>query len=465
MAVWPVRPQRRFAVQPPPADAATFLTLYGLLLFGLPARLIIGPLGGAGTPAQIVGVVGLAWWLWSWLARTEEQPFLSTPVRRSMLLFVTAILISYVVAMLRPISSTELNSTELGLMSVMSWLGVVLVTSDGIPNRGRLDTTLRRLALAGGLVAVLGIAQFATGKAFTDLIQIPGLSTNSVLLSVRDREGFNRPSGTALHPIEFGTALTVLLPICLHFAFHDKTMGRFRRWFPVAAMALAIPLSISRSAIVGAIVVLVILMPTWTPAVRRVTLLAVGVVGTGMFVAVPGMLGTITGLFTGISQDSSALSRTDSYALAGEFIARSPWVGRGFLTFLPQYRILDNQYLGLLIDCGIIGLVTLLAVFSAGIWVTRVSRRISTDAETRSLAQSLTASIAAAALSFALFDAFSFPLLSGLTFMVIGLASSLSRMTKAQVSAGSDASQPVRDSLSGGGRLDRPVPSGRPGHG
>jgi O-antigen ligase len=421
-------------VQPPPADATTFLTLYIILLFGVPARLVVGPLGGAGTPAQIIGVLGMAWWLWHWLARTEEQPFLTTPVRRSMLFFMAAVLASYVVAMLRPISSNELNSTELGLISLVSWLGVLLVATDGIPNRSRLEVALRRLALAGGLMAVLGIAQFATGKPFTDLIQIPGLSSNSVLLSVRDREGFNRPAGTALHPIEFGTALTVLLPICLHFAFHGTTMSTARRWFPVAAIALAIPLSISRSAIVGAIAVLAILMPTWTRAVRRLTLLAIGLVGTGMFLAVPGMLGTITGLFTGISGDSSALSRTDSYALAGEFVARSPLLGRGFLTFLPQYRILDNQYLGLLIDCGLIGMVALVSLFCAGLVVGRRTRSLAVNPDTRSLAQSLTASVAAAAISFAFFDAFSFPLLSGLTFLVLGLTSALYRMTKDRVS-------------------------------
>ena len=49
-----------------------------------------------------------------------------------------------------------------------------------------------------------------------------------------------------------------------------------------------------------------------------------------------------------------------SYAIAGEFIGRAPIFGRGFSTFLPSYRILDNQYLGLLIETGIVGLVAFL---------------------------------------------------------------------------------------------------------
>ena len=114
--------------------------------------------------------------------------------------------------------------------------------------------------------------QFVTGLEFTNWIQIPGLSANSQLVSVFDRGGFNRPSGTALHPIEFGTALTVLLPLCLHLAFHPGPLGRIRRWLPLVAIAVAVPLSISRSAILGAIVVLAIVMPSWSPRARRSSL-------------------------------------------------------------------------------------------------------------------------------------------------------------------------------------------------
>src|SRR2546430_13733022 len=60
-------------------------------------------------------------------------------------------------------------------------------------------------------------------------------------------------------------------------------------------------------------------------------------------------------LFTGISRDDSALSRTDSYAVAGAFISRAPLLGRGPATWLPPYRILDNQFLGSLIEIGVGG--------------------------------------------------------------------------------------------------------------
>ena len=444
----------RFPVRPAPADGTTFLTCYLVLLFGIPSRLVIGPLGGAGTPAQLLGILGTLWWFWHTLAQPLDHEMRPRPVRRAMLVLVAAILASYIAAMSRPIAMIELSSTEMGLLSMLSWLGVVLVANDGIPDRTRLDVLVRRMVLAGGLVAVLGVLQFATGKSFTDLIQIPGLTSNSILVSVRDRDGFNRPSGTALHPIEFGTALTVLLPLCLHLVFHPRGLGPIRRWFPVVAIAVAVPLSISRSAIVGAVVVLLMLTPTWTVTARRWA--AAGIVtGTvALFVLVPGFLGTITRLFTGISRDSSALSRSDSYTLAWDFVQRSPIVGRGFLTFLPQYRILDNQYLGMLIDTGAVGLFSLLCLFATGFIVAIQCRRRASDAETRSLALSLAASVAAAAVSFTFFDAFSFPLLAGLTFLVLGVVGALHGLTSATApSADVSAAQSAETSPPSCGRV------------
>ena len=80
-------------------------------------------------------------------------------------------------------------------------------------------------------------------------------------------------------------------------------------------------------------------------------------------------------LFTGISQDDSARSRTDSYALAFDFIQQRPFFGRGFSTFLPTYRIIDNQYLGLLIETGVVGLLAFISLLVTALVVAgRLSR-------------------------------------------------------------------------------------------
>jgi O-antigen ligase len=411
-------------------DAVTLLSLLFFVLFAVPSRLIFAPLGASGTPAQVLSLGLGTWWAAIKLAGGDHDPRGRDVIRRAMLLFTAAIMISYLVAATRPVSAAELRQADTGLVLALGWLGLLLFTGSGLTSMAALTTTLRRLVLAGGLLASLGILQFVTKRAFTNYIQIPGLTTNNTLVSVVGRGGLTRPAGTALHPIEFGAVLTMTLPIALHFAMHDRTRNVVRRWFPVAVIAVAVPISISRSAIVSTIVVLAVLLPSWTRAARRTAYVSlVGLFGL-LFVAVPGLLGTLAALFTGISGDSSAQSRTDSYALAAAFISRRPYFGRGFLTFLPSYRILDNQYLGLAIETGVVGVGALLVLFICGIAIGRAIRhRDNCSAYASSLANSLAASVASAAASFALFDAFSFPMAATLIFFMLGCLAALDRLT------------------------------------
>ena len=411
-------------------DGTSIVTIFLILLLAVPSKLTVAALGGAGSPAQILGLGMLLWWLAERARRQQLAVSSSQPIRRCLLLLLTAVLASYVVGTTRAIADTELRSMQMGLLSVLAWIGVVLMTADGVRSMDRLQVVLDRLGLAGGLLALLAIAQFATGTPIIDNLTVPGLSSNSPLISVTAREGFDRPAGTAIHSIELAAVLSMILPVALHNAFHSTHTGSVRRFFPAAAIALVIPLTLSRTAIVCSSIVLLVLLPTWSRTARRRAYILVGALAGLLYVAVPSLLGTIAGLFTGIASDTSALSRTGSYALVLEFFQRSPVFGRGFLTFLPQYRILDNQYLGLLVDLGLLGLGALLALFLVTI-LTMIRLRLRNEAPSvRSAAQSLAAGLAAGAASFALFDAFSFPMAASCTFLLIGSATSLARLER-----------------------------------
>lgn len=411
------------------ADAVAPLTALIILVIAIPSQLIFAPLGGAGSPAQVFGIVLGLWWVALWLRNGRGGSIGLQPVRRAMLIFTAAVLASYIAAATRPIGGAEMRAADMGLLSVCAWFGVLLCVSDLVPSRARLDVLLRRLVLAGGCLAALGILQFITSQPFTNYVQIPGLTANSALVSISDRSGFNRPAGTALHPIEFGVVLVMILPFALHYALSDTNRTLVRRWWPTAAMAVALPIAISRSAIVGTAIVLAFLLPTWPRRLRRQAYAALVVLAGVLYVTVPGLIGTLTGLFTGISNDSSAQSRTGSYTLAGQFISHAPIFGRGFLTFLPAYRILDNQYLGVIIDIGFVGLFALLGLFVTSIVTARGVRRRSVDRDTRQLAQASAASIASIACGYALFDAFSFPMAAMMTFFVLGVAGALRRLS------------------------------------
>ncbi len=428
---------------PAQPDVVTLLTVYLFLLVALPSRLTVAPLGAAGTPTQLIGLLALLWWIFYEIQRTTSSAVGAQPVRAMYVVMACAFAASYLAAMTRPIDAVESSSADLGMVATAAWGGVLLLANDGIFSWQRMHVLLRRMAMAGGAIATLGIIQFVTGDALVDKIAIPGLRPNINLTGVALRNGFNRPAGTALHPIEFGAVISMILPIALTLALNDRSRNLLRRWYPVVAMALAAVLSISRSALIASLLALVLLAASWSRTRRLIGAAAVLGLGSAVFLTIPGLLGALLGLFTGIGDDSSAQSRSGSYAIAAEFIARSPLVGRGLFTFQPRYRILDNQYLGLMIDVGALGLMSFVALIVAGLWCARAVRRHTAEAYTREVAQSLVGSIAAGASGLALFDGFSFPMSAGLFFLILGLSGALWRLARSSPPSGLASTSPA----------------------
>ncbi len=117
---------------------------------------------------------------------------------------------------------------------------------------------------------------------------------------------------------------------------------------------------------------------------------------------------------------------------AGDFIARNPWFGRGLGTFLPKYRIFDNQYLLLLVSIGIVGTLAFLALgVTAAVTMFRLRVRLRDEAS-RDLAMSLAAATCAGFTCLFMFDAFAFPMTMGTLFLILGLAGALRRIEDAK---------------------------------
>lgn len=400
-------------------DAVTVLTIYILLLLCIPSDRKIDALGGAGSPATIFALVSLVWWCWDRIQRPRPrlQPT-NQPLRGAAVLFLGSVFVSYGVSSTMALPVTEGSVADMGILRVVAFAGVLLVANDGIPSHERLLTLLRRCCLLAGFYASLGIAQFATGLSFVDRIPLPGLS-QSAGDGIDIRSGFVRPEATAMHPLEYAVVLTMLLPLCLTFAIHDRQRSALLRWFPVAAIATSAALSVTRSALVGMVVVVLILFPTW-PAAVRAKLGACLVLGAAaIYLMIPGMAGTVLGLFSG--GDTSVSSRTDSYGTALSFMEISPWFGRGYGTFLPSYRILDNQYLSLAIEIGVVGLAAVLLVLVLAMVLAAMSGKRHKDSLSRSLGLALFAAMAGGALLTAFFDSFSFSQAGSLLFFVAGL--------------------------------------------
>ncbi len=412
---------------PSQVDAVGWLTFYVILLLFVPTRLVFGPLGSAGAPSMLFGLGSLVLWLFIKLGAGRAAPRSTQPIRIAVGIFFVCVGITYVLAMAGPMNPAEISPGDVALLSLASWGGTLLLTHDNIPGRSRLDTLIWRLCVCGALIALLGIFQVLTRQVWVDQLSIPGL-TGSPGYSLNARGGFPRPSGTATHPIEYGTLISMILPIALYVGFNHTHRRLLVRWLPAAALAAVVPLTSSRSAYLGAAVGLLVCLIGWRGP-RRLRVLAVVVAGVAaMSVVTPNLFKSIIGLFAGASNDPSIASRTDSYSLAEEFLLRKPLFGRGLGTFLPIYRIFDNEYLLLLVTVGVVGTVAFIALGVTG-FVSMLRLRPSLrDEGSRDLALALAAAIATGFVCLFTFDAFAFPMTMGTLFLILGLAGSLRRI-------------------------------------
>jgi len=416
-------------------DAMTLLTWYTFLLMIIPAPLQFAPLGGAGSPATIFAALLFCWYLVTWLhpALAPERGF--QPVRRAAIAFGCAIIATYVSVNRQPLPTLELNGADRGLILTFGWLGVLLLAADGIDSIERLNILLRRIALGATAMAVLAAVQFFTGLNAAKYVVIPGLTSQQPLSDLAIRGSLYRPSATAGTPIELAAVLAVCLPLALHQARFAPPEMRLRRWIQVAVIGMALPMTLSRTGIVATVTVALVVIPTWPRKERLFACLTGALAVVAMWATIPGLAGTFASLFSEVGSDASSTSRTGAFSLAAPLIAEHPWLGHGFGTLLPQtYFFTDDQYLNSLIATGIIGLFALLALFATAWFTARSTRRASTDPEIRDLAQCLAAGVAASAAAFATLDAFSFMIISGITFMLMGCVGALWRMTRSRAS-------------------------------
>lgn len=409
-------------------DATAVLTGYAMLLLLIPATQTISSLGGLGTPATIYSLLALLWFAAARLTGRLPAQAESAAPRRAMCVLAASILLAYAAAAGRQISFTELQSADRDLILLASWAGLVAIASTGIRDTASLDRLLRRVVVGATIVAAVGTVEFATTVNLVRFVVIPGLQTNIVDTGTQLRSSFTRPMATTSQPLEYGAVLAMVLPFALQQAFDPARRSPrsfLRRWGPVLLIAMTLPLTVSRTAMIGIAVVLLFLVPTWKPRRRRPAY-AVILLGTVAIKAlVPGLLGTIFALFTSSlgNSDSSTQARTQDYAGVAPYIAQRPWFGRGFGTFIPAlFRYTDNTYLLALVEMGAFGVFALLVLYLTGIHCGRAGRRLHTEEPKRELGQTFAAAFGVALVVSATFDTLTFPMFSGLMFLFLGCA-------------------------------------------
>lgn len=419
------------------ASATTMLIVYVVLLVAVPSYVTIGPLGGVGKPALVWGLFLLLWWMLTRLqARAIEIEPVSQPVRWPLAAVTVVVLVSFAAALLRGQPTDQVSPAVTALIRLASWGGVVLVAMDGVRTHADAARLLRALAIAGGALAALGLAQFATGQSLLDwLTSVPGLNVDVGEIAARGT--FTRASGTAIHPLEYATGVVGILPIAIAAGvsrgFRPHSSRLLAWWLPAFLSITASVIAVSRSAILGLAVAILATLPAVPRAYRW--LIAIGGTALSLVVLalVPGMFGTIVSLFVGASDDPSTMSRTNALARVPDFIESSPVIGQGFGTFLPRYYIFDNQWVLLTVELGIVGVVMFAGLTIAAIGSAVWAGRNSAFADTKVMSLALAASMVTIAVLFAFFDGLSFPIGAGLFFLIAGLCASMRTIAAADI--------------------------------
>jgi O-antigen ligase/polysaccharide polymerase Wzy-like membrane protein len=298
------------------------------------------------------------------------------------------------------------NEVVKPLMFFMAFLLVFLLVASTTRDLEAVDRLVRVLVAGGAVVGVAAIYEASTRYNFFDNLDqwIPVLEKNQRELDSA-RGGRLRVYASAQHPIALGCALMMMVPLSIYLAEQARSAWRRRGWLAAGiVLATGAFTTISRTVIVMGLVMLVAWLILRRRQIQRfwklIPLLPVVV----HFVA-PGALGGIWKAFFpkqgfvssfGTGREGQAGSgRVADLSAAQSLWEQSPLVGNGpgSLGLVPEQAarllerglepvttapnlIFDNQYLAMLVEFGVIGVIALAwlswgAVFKMG----KVARR------------------------------------------------------------------------------------------
>ncbi len=412
-------------------DVTTVIGLMLCLLLLLPVRMIVPGMTDLGRPSTIVCLVLGFWWFASRLnprlAMTGPQP-----LRWVMLAYLISALLSYAAGQVRGLPTLEANAADLSVIGIAIQAGLVVMVADGIANQERLERVIRVFVACAGVVAFIGVVQSVLEIDITQYLIVPGLEIKGELAGLEGRgEGFFRVASTLTHYIEFSAVMATALPFGIHVArFAPSRLLRQVAAGCTVLIAAAIPLTLSRTGILGLGLAVVAMMPIWTWRMRyNVIILVAGMIGAFILVR-PGLLGTLKSLFLSLSEDPSIQGRTDDYSAVYAYFVDRPLLGRGPGTFIPTlYQFLDNQWLGTLVTAGLLGVAVLAAVHIVAMSLAYRALKRATTERDRHLCGALISAQIVAIVCGLTFDSLGFDTYATTLFFLTGLTGVVWRLS------------------------------------
>jgi O-antigen ligase/polysaccharide polymerase Wzy-like membrane protein len=300
-----------------------------------------------------------------------------------------------------------------------------------VRTRDMVDWVVKWLVAGGAIVGAFSVYEAWTGfNVFSNLQRVIPILHLEFAPEMDVRGSRLRVFGSSQHPIALGVAFAMLLPLAVYLT-HKYRQKRW--WLAGGIIVLAAFSTVSRTTILMLIVVFISflrLRPTETKKLWMVILPGLMVI----HFALPGALGTLHDSFFPegglVAEQSASAGQRGSGRIADISPSLDEWkrqflLGQGFGTRVVDEgrinaMILDNQWLGTLLETGLLGVI-------AWVWLfRRFLRRINEEArrdrtERGWLLTALSGSVLAYALGMLTYDAWSFIQVTFLLFFLLGV--------------------------------------------
>jgi hypothetical protein len=332
------------------------------------------------------------------------------------------------------ISEQDLTSYVVKTLTFfVSFVIVYYVITSVVRSWHDIDTTLIMLVGCGTIVAVFALFEARTGiNVFNHLNRVvPILHQHADDGYLVPRGGRLRALASAQHPIALGAMLVLLLPYVTYLA----SRGNSRLWYTCGAiLALGAIATVSRTAIMMLIVEAIVFLRLRPVETRRLWPLLLPLL-IAVHLAVPGTAGALKDAFLPkggiVAQQQGAANTRGSGRLAdlSPSLAQASdgvVLGHGEGTRIvdgptTNAAILDDQWLGLLLDTGIFGVAMFFWLIRRALKRTAAIARVDRSPRGLLLTAS-TASVAAFGIGMLTYDAFSFIQVTIVFFILLALS-------------------------------------------
>lgn len=332
---------------------------------------------------------------------------------------------------------------------MLGWVCFMLTT---LVSMKAVLLVMRAMVLGATVSALWAIISVFGGIDLASIVRLPLIrGGDTTLVTDLRRAGQTRPQGSAAHPLELAIVVTMAWPMAMSLYYEAKSRAA-RRWpWAVCGLVLGVAcaVALSRTALVALAAAYVVL--AWRYPVQRVSrhlLIGAACVVVGL-VAVPGVFDRISEIFVSASQDPSAQSRGRGIEAALPIVQAHPLLGQGFASYtvFPQV-LLDNGYLGRLVETGLLGLLSFVAVLG---WSLREAARARTiflgggtagDEGAAALSGGILASLLALAIGTLFLDLGAFLQAWFSVWCLIGLCGCVGALARAQLEARSTSPPP-----------------------